>query len=112
MLLDSNVLIAYFEGDPVAVSFVLANQAQRQPLFVSLISVTEMLSLRTLTDNEVRRINDFFEEFVILPFDRRTAEMPADFGGRINWLCRMPFLQQLQNSTIFPLSLATKYLPR
>jgi len=58
MLLDSNVLIAYFEGDPVAVSFVLANQAQRQPLFVSLISVTEMLSLRTLTDNEVRRITD------------------------------------------------------
>ncbi len=56
MLLDSNILIACFEAEPAAVSFVLANQRQYQPLFVSIISVTEMLSLRNLTEDEMRRI--------------------------------------------------------
>lgn len=78
MLLDSNILIACLEAESVAVSFVLANQQQRQPLFVSIISVTEVLSLRNLTPDELRRINNFLDEFVILPFDRHIAETSGE----------------------------------
>ena len=78
MLLDSNILIAYFEGESATVSFVLANQTQRQPLFVSIISVTEMLSLHTLTKSETERIKEFFEDFVTLPFDRAVAEKAGE----------------------------------
>ncbi len=78
MLLDSNILIAYFEAEPATTSFILANQQQRQPLFVSIVSVTEVLSLRNLTKDEIHRIKDFLDEFVILPLDRRVAETAGE----------------------------------
>lgn len=78
MLLDSNILIACFEADPSATSFVFANQQQRQQMFVSIISVTEVLSLKTLSEEETQRVKDFLDEFVILPFDRRVAETAGE----------------------------------
>lgn len=75
MLFDSNILIAYLEAEPSAVSFLLASKAQFQPLFVSIVSVSELLSLRSLSDEEIYRINGFVDEFVVLPFDRRVAEI-------------------------------------
>lgn len=79
MLLDSNILIACFEAEPAATSFVLANHEQWQPMFVSIISVTEVLSLKTLSEEEIQRVKDFLDEFVVLPFDRRVAETAGMF---------------------------------
>ena len=86
MLFDSNILIACLEAEPTAVSFLLANKKQLQPLFVSTISVAKILSLKNLSKDEIRRINNFIDEFVVLPFDRRIAEM----AGEIRRAYRFP----------------------
>ncbi|MBI4136295.1 MAG: PIN domain-containing protein [Candidatus Vogelbacteria bacterium] len=77
MTLDTNILIAYLNGESKVVDFILEQKAYGRALFVSAVSAAELLSLAELTEGDLRRIRDFLDNFISVPFDRELAETVA-----------------------------------
>jgi len=70
MLCDTNILIEYLKNNPVVVSFILGLQRARQPLFVSVITITEILAYPPITPAEYARITQFLSEIPRRRFGR------------------------------------------
>jgi len=78
MTLDTNILIAFFEEDPVVVGALSAWKMQGISLFLSTIVEAEVLSFDKWTSGERNRIEQFLEqEFVSVPFDRPLSRIAA-----------------------------------
>jgi predicted nucleic acid-binding protein len=77
MTLDTNILIAYLDGEQAVVDFILEQKEIGRAVFISSISITELLSLATLTDTDVKRIKGFLENFISVPFGNELAELAA-----------------------------------
>ena len=78
MILDSNILIGYLNGDSDLVTTLSAWKHQGRPLSISSISVAEVLALPGLTAVEIHSIRAFLKTFASIPFDDRIAEMAAE----------------------------------
>ncbi len=78
MTIDTNILIAYLDGD-LAVQKVLSRWRQEnKPLFLSAIVEAEILSFADWTESERRFTEKFLEEnFAFISFDRMTARIAA-----------------------------------
>lgn len=64
MLCDTNILIEYLKNDPAVVNAILEFQRARQPLFVSVITITEILAYPPITPAEHMRITQFLSAFL------------------------------------------------
>ena len=78
MILDSNILIGYLNGDK---DIVFALQAWRDSgavLFISSISAIEALSLSTLTQVDALKIEDFLADFIVIPVDMQIVRTASE----------------------------------
>ena len=74
MTLDTNILIAYLEGEETVVAFVLTQKEAGRTLFVSSISVAELLSRNTLTSTDIAHIKNLVGSLLSVPLDDELAE--------------------------------------
>lgn len=79
MLCDTNILIAYLNGDVAIVSALSRLQAERRAVFVSSVTVTELLAHPSLLREEEKKIETFLSFFTILQFDASIARHAAFF---------------------------------
>ena len=73
-LLDSNILIYYLDGQKDVIPFV---ERTKSSIFISVISVTELLAKPSLTKKQQTLINNFLSQFNILDFDITIARQAA-----------------------------------
>lgn len=74
MILDSNILIGYLNGD---VSIVSALQTWRDcgaVLFISPVSAIEALSLASLSTDDVITTENFLADFIVVPIDTQIIQ--------------------------------------
>lgn len=77
MVIDTNILIAYLNGEPISVEALSRWKQEGRALFVSSISVAEILSLPKLSNLEIQTTHNFLKEFISVPFDDFAAEQAA-----------------------------------
>lgn len=78
LALDSNILIAYLNGDEKIVQAFATWRATNVGFLISVITQIETLSLPNISDGEIERIERFLGEFTILPLDTQLARIAAD----------------------------------
>jgi len=88
MMLDSNILIGYLNGDESIRSTLYAWREAGTVLFISHISVIEALSFAASTDEEIVRIEEFLNDFIILPLDMESSRYAAKL--RRNYRLSLP----------------------
>ena len=79
MILDTNILIAYLDGETSVAEKIVQWKQEGRGVFVSSISIAEILSLSLLTPTEVEKIKSFLGNFVSVAFDEEIAEATALF---------------------------------
>ena len=77
MILDTNILIGYLNGEENIVKTINDWKRAGQVLFISSISVAETLALPNLTPKEINKIKAFLKNFLSIPFDDIIAERAA-----------------------------------
>ena len=77
MVIDTNILIAYLDGQKDVVE-AIQTWKSRNPLFISSITRLEMLALAKLTRAEIFEIKSFLDNFISVPLDDGLAETAAD----------------------------------
>ena len=73
MILDSNILIGYINGDEKIRTALYAWHESGTVLFISHVSVVETLSRAALTADDISRIESFLNDFIIIPIDMEIA---------------------------------------
>ncbi len=71
MILDSNILIGYLNGDARIIATLQTWRESGTVLFISATSAIEVLSLSSLTSNDVAGIEKFLDDFIVIPVDMR-----------------------------------------
>lgn len=83
-LLDSNILIYYLEGKHEVCPFV---EEKKRPIFISTISVAELLAKPALKKTQLAAIEHFLKNFSLIEFDnkiaKRTAALKRKYGIRL-----------------------------
>ncbi|HEY4526624.1 MAG TPA: PIN domain-containing protein [Candidatus Paceibacterota bacterium] len=69
MMLDSNIIIDYLNGDKHVGSQIDSWRKSGRVLFISHISVIETLSLGTLSPAQIEHIKIFLDDFIVLSLD-------------------------------------------
>ena len=77
ILVDSNILISYLNGDTVVIKRLQDYHLNETVLFISAITVTEVLALESLTLSEIKIIEAFLAEFVTLSVTGNIAKQAA-----------------------------------
>jgi|SRR3989338_8890112 len=77
MTLDTNILIAFLDGEQVVVDFILEQKVMGRAVFISSVSIAELFSLERLTEADIKCIKSFIENFISVPFDNELAEPVA-----------------------------------
>jgi predicted nucleic acid-binding protein len=72
MVVDTNIIIAFFNAEPVVVS-ALNEWLQTRNLLVSTVTVAELLALPKLEPKSAKIIIDFTENFLTIPVDKSLA---------------------------------------
>jgi len=79
MVLDSNIVIDYLDGDTTVVSLVDSLRERGIPFVISSITKCEVLSARFLSSSELTKIKRFLNENVaVFAFDSDLAEDAAE----------------------------------
>jgi len=74
ILLDTNIVIAYFEGDDRINTWLSLQRTRDEMLCISIVSVTELLSFPDSTDEQLQLIERWIKTSIwILPIDERIA---------------------------------------
>jgi predicted nucleic acid-binding protein len=78
MIIDTNIIIAYLEGDEKVVAFLDSWRRQGGFLYLSSIVETELLSFSDFSEEESSVVEKFLEEnFIFVTYDRRLARTAA-----------------------------------
>lgn len=88
MIVDTNILIAYLQGDEVVIDTLSQWKRAGRVLFISSISRAEVLSRPGLTDAEIAEILLFFKDFASALFDDHLADLAG--GLRRRYLLSLP----------------------
>ncbi|MEK9154304.1 MAG: hypothetical protein AAB798_02425, partial [Patescibacteria group bacterium] len=67
MILDSNILIGYLNGDERIIATLQTWRESGTVLFISATSAIEVLSLSSLTSDDVAGIEKFLDDFIVIP---------------------------------------------
>jgi predicted nucleic acid-binding protein len=78
MLLDSNIIILYLNGDRAVIAGVNALQSTGRALFVSATTIVEVRSLSSLSVSDLQIITRFMNQFIVIPIDQTIAEKAGD----------------------------------
>ena len=78
MLLDTNILIGYINGDQAIRNVIRMWREVQMPLTISSITVGELLSYQELTDAEILDLELFAATFISVPFDDQLAKAAAE----------------------------------
>ena len=81
MVIDTNILIAYLKGEQQAVIQLSAWKEEGRALFISPISIAEVLAIAPLSNTEIAGIKDFLKNFISIPVDDSVAEIAGYFRG-------------------------------
>lgn len=84
MVIDTNILIAYLRNDAQVINAIKQNQIEGVRMLISVISITEILSFASLTEEQLIIIKRFIANFISIPLDDRLAEMAAFFRRQYN----------------------------
>lgn len=76
--IDTNILISYFNDEERVVKQFLKWRKVDARFFISVITEIEILSLPTLTSEEVNKIQRFLGEFTIIPLDSQLGKIVAE----------------------------------
>ena len=79
MLLDSNIVIGYLNGDPSIRERLHTWRENGRVLFITHITVIEVLSQPTLHTEEIPEIEEFLNDFIIIPLDLNISLRAAEF---------------------------------
>lgn len=101
ILIDTNIIIYLLKGD-----IKILNLLSDKEIFVSYISVLEVLSFDKLKENEIEQINSFFNYVNVLPIDDKLKNNIIQF--RINYKLKMPDAIIASTSKSYGLPLFTK----
>lgn len=77
MLVDTNILIYYLQGKEEVVARLNQWYEEHAPLYLSVITVTEVLGYPKLNESAVEAIELFLERFIVVPVDARVAKTAA-----------------------------------
>jgi predicted nucleic acid-binding protein len=77
ILLDGNIVIGYLNGDPQIISTLDTLKRERRAMFVSSITVTETLSLSSITQEKLPVIERFLDGFIVVAADKEIAKAAA-----------------------------------
>lgn len=77
MTLDTNIIIAYLNGEQEVIVTLTNWKREGHPLFVSSLTVGEVLSLSHLTSRDIQKIKTFLAAFIVVPLDNTIAERAA-----------------------------------
>lgn len=84
MTIDTNILIAYLNGEEEVVSVLNEWKQSNHSLFISSISIAELLALSRLGPQEINEIRHFLRQFISVSLDDRLAEYTAFVQRRNN----------------------------
>lgn len=79
--LDTNIVIYFLKGDE-QIREILIEELRGLPVFVSVITETELLAYPSLTDRDEEAVNSFLEKTILIPVDSRVARLAAMFRRR------------------------------
>src|SRR3989344_4185911 len=74
MALDTNILIAYLDGDERVVATVDKWFSDNVALFISAVTYTEVLALPEAGASELVAMREFLDSFVLINVDKTIAE--------------------------------------
>ncbi|MDP3956447.1 MAG: type II toxin-antitoxin system VapC family toxin [bacterium] len=77
MILDTNILIAYLNGETPVIDAISKWRREGRALFISSVSFAEVLALPTLTSREVDTVERFLRAFISAPLDNDLAVVAA-----------------------------------
>jgi len=75
MILDTNVIIYYIQRDPKVELFMMENLNSITPLYISVVSVTELLGFPKLDQIEAEAIEKILSTLAIIPIETRIARI-------------------------------------
>lgn len=78
MVIDSNILIGYLNGDEAIIAALNGWKEDSRVLLISAISFAEVLSYPLLEEKDIRKAKEFLSGFVSIPFDEVLAEKAAE----------------------------------
>ena len=106
MVLDSNVLIDYLNGDESVVNQLDAWKQTGQALIISSISVAEVLAMPALSPSSADNARAFLRTFFSRPFDDSVAEVTALF--RRKYALKLPDAAIIATAFIYKTPLVTR----
>ncbi len=74
MVLDTNIIIAYLNGDEKVIEAIRKWFAEGIGLFISAVTYAEVLSLREASASDLELMRSFLDLFVVIPVDKALAE--------------------------------------
>lgn len=77
MLLDTNILIALLNDNQKTIDLITSLSYRTANFYISAISITEILALPSLSNQEIKEIKLFLKDFISVPFDDSLAELAA-----------------------------------
>lgn len=77
MVLDTNILIAYLNGDERVIQQLIVWRDSEEPLYISPIVRAEILSYPAVSQADIARIRAFLQQFSALALDDDLAEAAA-----------------------------------
>ena len=84
IFLDSNIIIDYLHGDTAIISSLNEYREEQRALFISTITITEVLSLSSATPTEIKIIDDFLNSFILIQPDKHIAKTAATLRRNLN----------------------------
>jgi len=77
ILLDSNIVIGYLNGDEKIIATLDELKEGREGVCISSITVAEALSLSSITDEKLQTIEQFLNGFIVIHPDMDIARIAA-----------------------------------
>jgi predicted nucleic acid-binding protein len=74
IFIDTNVIISYFKAEARAVNF-FEKYKNKDTFGISIITKIELTSYPNITEEELLKIEEFLEEFIIIPVDENIASI-------------------------------------
>ncbi|HEY4522460.1 MAG TPA: PIN domain-containing protein [Candidatus Paceibacterota bacterium] len=74
MVLDTNIIIAYLNGDEQVIETVRQWFVGGVGLFISAVTYAEVLALREASAADIESMRRFLDLFVVIPVDKALAE--------------------------------------
>lgn len=86
MLCDTNILIEFLKREPLALEIISRLRYERQPIFISVVTATELLAYPDITESEYVRIAGFLNSLTALPVTMAIAHHAALFKRKYRLL--------------------------